>query len=217
MDTLNIIRAGVDVCKKRYVFFCNVGDLLIVLRIDTGASLIQRHNAEPKYKDMPDAGFKDRCRNRLHAGLPCRIVMVESLGSSSCLLFEVKSANFSFMSSCPQCSSKFRVGQWFVQTFPSIQQCQDEKQKASALLSFSQCFVGTIFYYLTLFDLHFFSPVGYRAPSHVEGCRLSGSQRLHQRTHGRDARGCSGMFRVPSTSLVRECSLETFTSCWRLF
>lgn len=87
----------------------------------------------------------------------------------------------------------------------------------SAQLSFSQCFVGTIFYYLTLFDLHFFSPVGYWAPSHVEGCRLSGSQRLHQRTHGRDARGCSGMFRVPSTSLVRECSLETFTLCWRLF
>jgi len=28
-------------------------------KIDTGASLIQRHNAEPKYKDMPDAGFKD--------------------------------------------------------------------------------------------------------------------------------------------------------------
>ena len=39
-----------------------------MLRIDTGASLIQRHNAEPKYKDMPDAGFKDRCSDRLNAG-----------------------------------------------------------------------------------------------------------------------------------------------------
>lgn len=56
-------------CAKRDVFFLNVGDLLIVLRIDTGASLIQRHNAEPKYKDMPDAGFKDRCSDRSNAGL----------------------------------------------------------------------------------------------------------------------------------------------------
>lgn len=85
--------------KGMCVFLLNVGDLLLVLRIDTGASLIQRHNAEPKYKDMPDAGFKDRCSDRLNAGLPCRIIMVESLGSSSCLLFEVKSANFSFISS----------------------------------------------------------------------------------------------------------------------
>ena len=30
-------------------------------RIDTGAALIQRHQAEPeKYKDQPDAGFKDQ-------------------------------------------------------------------------------------------------------------------------------------------------------------
>ena len=30
-------------------------------RIDTGAALIQRHQAEPeKYRDMPDAGFKDQ-------------------------------------------------------------------------------------------------------------------------------------------------------------
>lgn len=55
--------------QKEMCFFLNVGDLLIVLRIDTGASLIQRHNAEPKYKDMPDAGFKDRCSDRSNAGL----------------------------------------------------------------------------------------------------------------------------------------------------
>ena len=104
--------------------------------------------------------------------------MVESLGSSSCLLFEVQGQTSLFIISCPQCSSKFRVVQWFVQIFPSMQQ---EKQKTtyhsvgavlSALLSFAQCFVSTNCYYLTLFNLHFFSPVGYWAPSHVEGCSL---------------------------------------------
>ena len=55
-------------CVQKECFFLNVGGLLLVLRIDTGASLIQRHNAEPEYKDMPDAGFKDRCSDRLNAG-----------------------------------------------------------------------------------------------------------------------------------------------------